>query len=190
MKVTLLVDDEGDIVGVTDAVSGASIAHDVQRVQSSSCELHSAVSTLCLPPRLEPRVQRALNAAVTVGGAKAVIPLPHCAFDGRSLRGCAYVLPHDGTPGTSGWPLDLRYATGISMVELERRLPNGSYMSAEFVRSPEFASRHRAAVAALSEGRGTPPGANCSLKPAKLSDCYSFIVGPSGYLGVSYMIFI
>jgi len=64
----------------------------------------------------------------------------------------------DGLPQPSGWPLDLRYATGISIVELERRLPNGSYMSAEFIKSPEFAERHSAAVSGLKVPKGTSPG--------------------------------
>lgn len=158
MKVTLLVDDSGDISGVADTSTGASIAFDVQRVITSSSELNPAVSVSCIPTNLEPRVRRALNHAITSGGAVRVIPLPHCAFDGRSLRGCVHVLPSEGTPSASGWPLDLRYATGISIMELERRLPNGSYMSTEFIKSPEFADRHRAAVAALRVGKGTAPG--------------------------------
>ena len=157
-KVALLVDDSGDICGVCDAASGDSIFYDVQRVQKTSTELNDCVSVTFLPNSVEPRVQRALNFACTHGGAAYVIPLPHCAFDGRTLRGCVYAMPADGAPCSTGFPLDLRYATGLSMVELERRLPNGSYMSAEFVRSPEFMARHTAAVAALRQGRGTPPG--------------------------------
>lgn len=158
-KVALLVDDSGDICGVCDSITGESILYDVQRVQKESTELHDDVLVTFLPTTIEPRVQRALNAAVTHGGASYVIPLPHCAFDGRTLRGCVYAMPPDGAPSATGFPVDLRYATGISMVELERRLPNGSYMSAEFVRSPEFMARHAAAIRALRVGKGTPPGA-------------------------------
>lgn len=164
MKVTLLVDDTGDISGVIDATTGAPVDFDVQRVLASSNELHPSVSVACIPVKVDPRMQRALNHAITSGGAVRVVPLPHCAFDGRSLRGCVHVLPDDGTPSSSGWPLDLRYATGISIIELERRLPNGSYMSTEFIKSPEFADRHRASVAALRVGKGVPPGAHLSHK--------------------------
>ena len=156
-RVTLLVDETGDILGVCDALTGATVTHDVQRVQAST-EIHGSVSTACMPAHVDPRVQRALNFAVTHGKAAHVVPLPHCAFDGRSLRGCVYVMPPDGQPDAAGFPMDLRYATGISIVELERRLPNGSYMSAEFVRSAEFEALHRGAVEALRVGRGTPPG--------------------------------
>ena len=158
MKVTLLVDETGDIVGVCDAATGASVAHDVQRVQAATADLHASVHVAYMPARVDPRVQRALNYAVTQGHAARVVPLPHCAFDGRSLRGCAYIMPPDEPPSATGFPLDLRYATGVSIIELERRLPNGSYMSAEFVRSGEFEARNRAALEALRVGRGTPPG--------------------------------
>ena len=161
MKVTLLVDESGDIYGVIDSATGDPVDYDVQRVLSSSTEMNPLVSIRCMPSRVDPRMQRALNHAITSGGAVKVIPLPHCAFDGRTLRGCVHVLPSDGTPSASGWPLDLRYATGISIIELERRLPNGAYMSAEFIKSPEFAERHMAAVAALHVGKGTPPGDFC-----------------------------
>jgi len=91
MKVILLIDDTGDISGVTDS-NGTSISFDVQRVHSSPNELDPAVSVVCMPTQVEPRVQRALNHSITMGKAMKVVPLPHCAFDGRTLRGCVHVL--------------------------------------------------------------------------------------------------
>jgi hypothetical protein len=67
------------------------------------------------------------------------------------LRGKA--LPRD-----SGWPLDLRYASGLTLVEIERTLPNGSYLSIEMIKSPEFSRRMQAAVREVHQEHGAPPG--------------------------------
>jgi len=156
-KVTLIVDETGDILSVCDALTGLSVSHDVQRVQTST-DMHGSVLAACMPTRVDERMQRALNYAVTHGKAATVVPLPHCAFDGRSLRGCVYAMPPDGQPDAAGFPMDLRYATGVSIVELERRLQNGSYMSSEFVRSSEFDALHRMALEKMHIPQGTPPG--------------------------------
>jgi 8-oxo-dGTP pyrophosphatase MutT (NUDIX family) len=61
-------------------------------------------------------------------------------------------------PSESGWPLDLRYATGITLVEIERILPNQTYASIELFKSPEFGKRMQAAMRELHEETGSPPG--------------------------------
>ena len=156
--VVLIIDAAGDVVDVVDQASGNSVAYDVHTVDNARTNLDPRVSVRCMPSQLESNVQRALNAAVTSGGALQAVPLPHCSYEGRALRGCVHILPDGAEPSKSGWPLSLRYATGLTIVELERRIFNGTYLSADFFRSPEFRARADAALAELAKPRGCAPG--------------------------------
>lgn len=139
-RVVLMVDSLDDVVDVVEQSTGASLAFDIHPLQSAPGDLDPRIRTACLPAQIEPAVQRALNASVRLGGASECVPLPNCAYEGRALRGCVHLLPPDGEPSTEacGWPLSLRYATGLSIIELERKLFNGTYLSPDFFRSPEF----------------------------------------------------
>ena len=160
MKVVLVVDPNGDIIEVTSQETGEVFPFDIQNASTKNTELDSAVSTMCAGSRVDSRTRRALNHAVSASGGRAAacIPLPHCGFDGRLLRGCVHVLDPDGAPPPSGWPLSLQYATGISKIEVDRRLLHGAYMSVDFVKSPEFSARAADAVRRLSQPQGVPPG--------------------------------
>ena len=109
-------------------------------------------------PHAPLQVERALNWAITRGGALATVPMPHCTFEHRKLNGAVHVLKPEGEPGESAWPLDLQYATGLTAVELERRLRNSTYMSIEFIQSEEFSKAAADAIRKLSMPYGTPPG--------------------------------
>lgn len=157
MKVLLLVDEGGDVVDVADAATGESLPHDIKPCGSYRADLHPAVRLDCTRQQLDARVQRALNACIS-GGARHALPMPHVKLEGRALRGCVHLLRGREKPRDTGWPLDMRYCTGLTLVELERKLPNHSYMSVEFIRSQEFQERVRGVEAALRAEAGTPPG--------------------------------
>lgn len=165
-RVLLGVDKVGDVVEVTDHATGEVLAFDVIPLSSASAELSPAVCTTYMPARADPLVRRALNSAVGAGGAARCIPLPHASYDNRQLRGCVHLLQSDAQPRESGWPLDLRYATGVTIVELEHRVASGAYLSPEFFRSEECRARFDAAVRELRMPRGTPPGLFNAGQPA------------------------
>lgn len=58
------------------------------------------------------------------GACLVFLPLFNCRQESpaRFPTGCAYVLPADGVPAKSFFPLGMDYYTGITMVELESKL--------------------------------------------------------------------
>ena len=157
-KVVLMIDKVGNVVDVVDNMTGSSMPFDVHPMQPASTELDPRVSVACMPSAFEHSLQRALNSAMANGSPAECIPLPHCSHERGRVRGCVHLMHNDSEPTSSGWPLDLRYATGITIVELERRLFNGTYLSADFFRSPEFKARRDAVLAEMSVPKGAPPG--------------------------------
>lgn len=157
-EVLLHVDASGDVTSVTRKVGGEPVRYDIVQEVVNPNVLHASVVTYGLHKELPPELKVALNACIVDGGAVKVAPLPNCYHDGRGARGLVNVLRAKSKPSESGWPLDLRYATGVTLVEIERILPNQTYASIELFKSPEFGRRMQAAVRELHEEAGSPPG--------------------------------
>lgn len=157
-EVLLHVDENGDVKSVTRKDTGEAVRYDIVQTSSDPSVLHPAVSVTAYPKDLTPQLKACLNACVTNGGACKVIALPNCFYDGRSARGVVHLMKSKGKPSESGWPLCLRYASGITLVEIERILPNQTYASIELFKSAEFGKRMQAAIRELHEESGTPPG--------------------------------
>ena len=158
--ILLVVDDTGEIARVEDE-QGRSLEFDHIVNTSGEPELDPNVPIDCLGGReLESRIQRALNHAVSAKGGNAdrTIPLPHCSFDGRVLGGCVHLLKPDVEPNESAWPLTLHYATGVTVLELERKLRDNMYMSIEFFESEVFNNRFKEILKTFKKPNGTPPG--------------------------------
>lgn len=91
----------------------------------------------------------------------AFVPLPHCTVERQLASGVAYVFPSDRVPAVdSSFPLELRYATGVSLVEIETHMSDtGLALTESFFTSPDFARSLAEARRELSSsGRGDPPG--------------------------------
>lgn len=157
-EVVLVVDANGDVRAVTRRDTGEAVKYDIVSCETSPDELPASVVCSVYQRQMSASLRRALSDCALRGGAAKVVPLPHCVFDGRTARGAVHVFRPKSLPCETGWPLDLRYATGVSIVEIERTLPNASYLSAEMVRSREFSARLQAAIMQLHEERGTAPG--------------------------------
>lgn len=157
-EVLLHVDENGDVKSVTRKDTGEAVRYDILQANSDPSVLHANVNATAFHKDMTLQVRSLLNACVTSGGAFRVIALPNCFYDGRTARGAVHLLKSKSKPTESGWPLSLRYASGVTLVEIERVLPNHTYASIELFKSAEFGRRMQAAIRELHEESGTPPG--------------------------------
>ena len=157
-EVLLHVDENGDVKSVTRKDTGEGVRYDIVQASSDPSVLHASINTTAYPKEVTPQLKTFLNACVTSGGAYRLTALPNCFSDGRTIRGLVHLMKSKGKPAESGWPLSLRYACGLTLVEIERVLPNHTYASIELFKSPEFGRRMQAAIRELHEEFGTAPG--------------------------------
>lgn len=156
-KVVLVTDGEGNVREVFDSQSGDPISYDIKAGDSGSEDVLEGVHLMCTPQSLPPRVIRALNTSIGKSVAH-VIPLPHVEEHEDRPTGCVFLLKSRELPDDTGDPLHLGYGKGISLVEVRARMEDGTFLSRNFVDTPEFQKRLRDAEDALKEPSGSPPG--------------------------------
>lgn len=157
-EVLLHVDENGDVRSVTRKDTGEAVSYDIVQASGDPAVLHPSVVTSAFPRDMTPQMRTILNQCVGSGGAFRVLAMPNCFYDGRTVRGAVHLMKSKAKPGESGWPLSLRYATGLTLVEIERVLPNHTYASIELFKSQEFSKRMQAAIRELHEEEGVAPG--------------------------------
>jgi hypothetical protein len=155
----LVVKDDGSICDVIDCESQQSIPYDTveetHQQEGAPTKVISALTGDAWSPK-ELACWHAFKDEVV-----AFVPLPHCAIERQLATGVAYVLPADAVPAVdSAFPLELRYATGVSLVEIETHVSSsGLALTESFFSTPEFKrSVEEARVALCTSTRGEPPG--------------------------------
>jgi hypothetical protein len=96
--------------------------------------------------------------------ALAFVALPNCAPERQLPSGCAYVMDARAVPpADSFFPLDLAYADGVTMVELETNVrDSGLALTESFFQSADFRR-------ALGEARHVLRGASRGAQPGVLT---------------------
>ena len=161
MKRVVLVTskDDGSVVDVLDASTKRSLPYEIVEERAAQECAPTQVVADSLPgvkwAPAELACWRAFSDQVA-----AFVPLPGCEVE-RQLPGCtAYVMAGNDVPcAGSPFPLDMRYATGVSLVEIESVTASGLSLTESFFRSEEFQAAVSEARRALrGGGRGHPPG--------------------------------
>jgi len=154
----LEVSESQDVIAIRDPETGESLPFEVKPFKEDNEGLEEGVHMAAGPARLLSDVRRKLNDAMAHEKCFACYPMPHVAVHGRHLTGAVFAMAPDDTPGVSGFPVRSRNTVGMSLQEIEKRLPSSAFISVDFLRSPEFTAYVNEAVETLSRPAGTPPG--------------------------------
>jgi hypothetical protein len=144
LTVRLVVNARGDVVGVTDKITGKSLAYTIamdwddaedmpalfEALSSKvSTSLHGNCARSCAGCAGRGCLSGLPLAALSAwkrnsAGCLVFVPLFNCRNDAamRFPTGCAYVLPAEIRPKQSFFPFNMDYCTGMTLVELENKL--------------------------------------------------------------------
>lgn len=118
IKVLLKVHADGSVYDVVDADTNEPVEYDTVDKDSAEASVPANVSRTLNSGVFHPREASVFRAYEDE--CLAFVPMPHVAFDRQLLTGCAYVMSAERVPALdSAFPLELRYASGLTAVEIE-----------------------------------------------------------------------
>jgi hypothetical protein len=153
-SVILLTDAGGAVVTVLDGTTRKPLAFETE--EDADEEAHRTECAKLLDLSAEDSPARGFAWGAFEAHVLAYVALPNATVERQLPTGTAYLLPSVAVPpADSFFPLELAYADGVSIVELETNVRNsGLALTESFFAAPEF--RRQLAEAARSALRAEP----------------------------------
>ena len=162
-SVQLMLSPSGEVEAVVDEL-GKKLQYEVTINENGQRKEVPEHILMSCGAKMTPPVEKALAPFFDDMLAAVVFPTTHVPKGMSHPTGALYVLEMGKKPRTdSFWPMNLQYATGLSMVEIEPRLDDeGLVLTKEYLSS----SKMKSIIPALSESLRVP--ADPDLQPGVL----------------------